>query len=392
MELSSRISGLKPSATGQLSAKANQLAAEGHKIYSFAVGEPDRPTPDLVVDTAIASLKKGRTKYGPSGGGLALRQAISGKLKRDNQLSYPPDQIVAGMGAKEILFHSFMAILNEGDEVLVPAPYWVSYQAQIEACGGRMVVIPMTNDLEGGMLTPEMIEAYTTSRTKAILLTSPNNPAGYILGDEELQNLAAYLKNKPWWILSDEIYEYMAFDKDHVCLPLVEPTLSDRYLHINGLSKGFAMTGWRVGYLAGPSCIVGVVKTLQSHSSTCLPPFVEDAAVAALKEGPGLLGDMFKELQQRRDMATKLLDGVSGISYIPPEGAYYIYLDLRDWLASSQYKEGGTMAFSNMLLEKHHVAMVPGEAFGTPGFLRMSYALKEEDIAEGIKRLEAALA
>ena len=205
MELSKRISSLKPSPTVALNGKAKEIAASGTKVFNFAVGEPDFSTPDIVVGEAIKSLQNGRTKYGPAGGGLPLRKAICRKLQRDNQLDYTPEQVVVGIGAKEILFHIFLATLNEGDEVILPAPYWVSYTSQIEAAGAKAVIIPMPTDITAMTLTPEMIEPYWSEKTRAIVLTSPNNPGGYVLDKSSLESLGRYLEDKSAWIVSDEI-------------------------------------------------------------------------------------------------------------------------------------------------------------------------------------------
>ncbi len=392
MEFSRRIAALKPSPTVALNNKAKEIAAQGKKVYNFAVGEPDFSTPESICKVAIESLQKGRTKYSASGGSPALRQAVAAKLKRDNQLDYDANQIVMGIGAKELLFHAMLALLNEGDEVLIPAPYWVSYTAQVEAAGATPVIIPMPKKHSDARLTADMIEAYATEKTKAIIITSPNNPAGYVLSRSELSALASYLKDKPWWIVSDEIYEYMSFDEPHYSLLQLEPSLKDRFILINGLSKGFAMTGWRVGFLAAPLDLVKLVKTLQTQSSTCLPPFVEDAAVFALNSGPDLMTEKMELLKARRTLATSLLDEIPGVDYIPPKGAFYIYVDIRPALEAAGWQPEESIRFGEKLLTDFQVAMVPGEAFGTPGFLRLSYATSEDDLKAGIARLQEALA
>ncbi|MFW7380377.1 MAG: pyridoxal phosphate-dependent aminotransferase [Oligoflexus sp.] len=394
LPLSKRISALKPSPTVALNGKATEMARQGIKVFNFAVGEPDFPTPELITSVAIDSLQKGRTKYAPAGGSPALRQAIQKKLLRDNQLQYEADEIVVGIGAKEILFHIMLALLNEGDEVLVPAPYWVSYPEQIEAAGGKAVIIPMPDDHHAPRLSPEAIAAYATPRTRAIILNSPNNPAGYIIKNEELKAIGQYLSDQPWWIIGDEIYEYMSFAEKPISLAHLVPEIKDRYILVNGLSKGFAMTGWRVGYMAGPKPVAKLVKTLQSQSSTCLPPFIEDASIVALDHGRGVMADKFQVLQDRRDLAVKCLRDIPDVDMIPPEGAFYVFIDIRKNLQNSthQVAKGGSFSFGEYLLEKYHVAMVPGEAFGVPGFLRLSYAVSEDDIRKGIEKLGQALA
>ena len=389
MHLSQRISGLDPSPTVALNAKAKELSASGRKILNFAVGEPDFGTDAKIIDCAVNALKAGKTKYGPAGGGAAIRQAIVDKLARDNNLSYKPDEIVVGIGAKEILFHIFLATLNEGDEVLVPAPYWVSYTAQIKAAGAKPVVIPFE---PGQTITAQTIEKYASDKTAAIVINSPSNPSGAMLAPKDLKVLGEYLSKKDWWIVGDEIYEYLSYTEVHESLPKLVPALKDRYLLVNGMSKGFAMTGWRVGYLAGPKEVTRLVKILQSQSSTCLPPFIEEAATLALGEGKALMTEKISALKARRDLASSIVKKWSAVDLVEPAGAFYLFLDIRETLGnSSRFDREDSMSFSTMLLEEYHVAMVPGEAFGTPGFLRLSYAVDEEDLKEGLEKLHSAL-
>lgn len=391
MHLSKRLSKLKPSPTVALNSKAKELAKSGTKVFNFAVGEPDFGSHPDIINVAVDALQKGMTRYGPAGGSPELRKTIVDKLQKDNELEFSPDQIVVGTGAKEILFHLFLALLDEGDEVLVPAPYWVSYTAQIEAAGAKPVIIPMPEDHTAARLTPQMIAEYATEKTKAIVLTSPNNPAGYVIKKEELEAIGEYLTQKQWWVISDEIYEYMSYSEEHQSIGALVPALKDRYIMVNGLSKGYAMTGWRVGYMAGPIAVAKLVKTLQTQSSTCVPPFIEQAAIAALKRGKGLLADQMADLESRRDLCVEILSKIDGVDMIPPQGAFYIFVDIRGALAQSKDYAGDSFKFSSFLLETQHVAMVPGEAFGVPGFLRLSYAASREDLTEGLARLEKAL-
>lgn len=389
LTLSRRMTQLQPSPTLALNAQAKQLAEQGHKVINFSVGEPDFPTPAPIVEAGINALRAGKTKYGAAGGGLPLRKLIAEKLKRENQLTYDPNQIVVGVGAKEILFHISLAILNEGDEVLIPAPYWVSYTEHVVAAGAKPVVIPMPEDHSAPRLTPEMIKPYVTARTKAIMITSPNNPAGYVIPPAELEALGLYLQDKPWFIISDEIYENMSFDGPSISMATLVPGVRDRFILVNGFSKGYAMTGWRVGYMAGPLPVANMVRTLQTQSSTSLPMFVEEGACEAYRLGPAIMQENMKELRALRDLAFDLLSATPGISMLKPNGAFYVFIDLRKVLG----KVGlNSLDFSKKLLETYHVAMVPGEAFGAPGFVRLSYAVREDILREGIKRLNDALA
>ena len=385
MTFSRRILSVQPSPTLALNAKAVQLKKEGHKVLNFAVGEPDYPTAPIVVERAIESLKSGRTKYTPAGGGLELREAILEKLRRDNGLTFELSQIVVGMGAKEILFHTFLSLLNDGDEVILTTPCWVSYADQIRAAGGVPVMIPVPE--AGGFPSLETLESYATPRTKIFVFNSPNNPGGYILGETELKKLGQFLAAKNWWVISDEIYEYMSFDVPHVSLLKTNPEIAAKFVLVNGLSKAFAMTGWRVGYCAAPHELATMVRSLQSHSSTCLPGFIEDASVVALKAGRPLMAKDIERLRARRDLAVGHLRKLGGIKFMYPQGAYYIFVDIRDHL-----HDGDTsLKFSDRLLVEHHLALAPGEAFGAPGFLRLSYATDDETIIEGINRLHRAL-
>jgi aspartate aminotransferase len=370
MNVSRRISSVQPSPTLALNAKAVQLTKQGHKVLNFAVGEPDYPTADIVIERAVQSLKAGRTRYTPAGGGPELRQAIVDKLKRDNQLTFTPDQIVVGAGAKEILFHTFLSLLNAD---------------QIKAAGATPVIVPVPDN--AGMPSLDVIESYVTPKTKVFVFNSPNNPAGYILNDTQLQSLANYLKHKSWWIISDEIYEYMSFDVPHKSLLQVCPELRERFILVNGMSKAFAMTGWRVGYCAAPKNVATLVKSLQSHSSTCIPGFIEDAAVVALNAGRPLMAHHIEKLKQRRDIAIQHLKKLGGFKYLYPQGAFYIFIDIRDHL----HGYDTSLQFSERLLQEYHLAMAPGEAFGSPGFLRLSYAVDEATLIEGIDRLHKAL-
>jgi len=375
MPLSRRVSKLKASPTVALNAKAKELAAQGVRVCNFSVGEPDFPTPQPIIDQAIRSLEAGRTKYGAPGGGLELRQAICDKLLRDNELSYTPDEVVVGTGAKEILFHLAMALLDEGDEVLLPAPYWVSYSAHAELNDAKAVVVPMPELSEPLRIDPALLEKHASAKTKAIMLNSPNNPAGYVLHEHELQN------------------EYMTFGDKHVSLLQMFPNLRERFVLVNGLSKGFAMTGWRVGYCCAPLALAKSMRGIQSQSSTCLPGFIEDAATFALGSGLPLMKPAIEQLRALRDLAAELLSSIDGLTFGKPEGAFYIFIDLREALASSsKFENLDSFAFSQYLLENYQVAMVPGEDFGVPGFLRLSYATSADNLRFGISQLKAAVA
>jgi len=395
MQYSNTLSTLSASATLVLNQKAKKMREAGLDVLNFSVGEPDYPTPATVVKVAMEALQTGGlfTRYGAAGGGPKLLEAIAHKLQRDNHLAYAPSEIVAGIGAKEVIFHTFLSMLNPGDEVLLTAPYWVSYREHVKACGAVPVVIPLAESWEASF-DPAYIETFVTPRTVAYVLCSPNNPSGYTLSSEILSTLGSYLETKEWWVLSDEIYEYMSFDAPHTSLLQVCPRLKDRTILINGLSKAFAMTGWRVGYAAGPERLIQMVRKLQGHSSTCIPPFIEAAATWALSQGKPLMEKELEHLKARRDGAIAFLkaQNIPGVSWIHPTGAFYLYVDIRGFLAqSSRFAPLDSLAMSEYLLEHHQVAVVPGEEFGTPGFLRFSYVVPEAVLQEGLRRLQSVI-
>ena len=393
MKISQFVKRLSPSPTLALNARAKQLQASGKNILNFSVGEPDFPTEESICEKAIEALRQGKTKYGPPGGGLKLREALAAKLKRENKLNYSAEQIVCGMGAKELLFHLFLAILDPEDEVIVQAPYWVSYVEQIRACGAKAVVIPAAKDPSQDPLNLSSLESYSSEKTVAYLLCSPNNPGGYVVSQSDLEKLARFLQEKNWWIVSDEVYEYLSYDKPHLSLLELLSSLQDRFIHVNSFSKSFAMTGWRVGYTAGPQSLMKELKKIQSHSSSCLPPFIEEAATFAAEQGKKLMKGKLELLAKRRD---RVLEGLKsfpdGVRFVEPQGAFYLFLDLRELLAGSKdYAPHNSLAFCEMLLTDYHMAVVPGEAFGSPGFLRFSYATSDEMIDQGLDLLNQAI-
>jgi aspartate aminotransferase len=386
--LSKKILAVKPSPTVSLNAKANALAKEGKPVLSFAVGEPHFPTPEVVAQAGIEAIKKGRTKYGAAGGSIELRKAIVAKLERENHLKFAPEQVVVGIGAKEILFHLMLALLNDGDEVLIPAPYWVSYADQVIAAGGVPVPVVVPASFPEKPIDLADVERHATARTVAIILNSPNNPSGYVFTEEQVRELGTYLGKKSWWVISDEIYEYLSFARPHRSLLEVAPELRERFILINGFSKAFCMTGWRVGYGVGPQAVMNLVRSLQSHSSTCLPMFIEDAALVAIEGGKPLMKREIAGMDALRKVAIEEFRKVPGLKFVEPQGAFYVFLDFRGFL-KGRYKS--SMELCDALLSESHVAIVPGEAFGAPGFARFSYAVEESKLREGVQRIAKAL-
>lgn len=386
--LSHHISALKPSATLEINSAAQNLRDQGHKIWNFSVGEPDYPPPVCAYWQTVQSMCSDPIRYGKAGGGVKLREAIQGKLTRENNLTVQLDEIVCGVGAKQILHHLMHAILNEGDEVLIHKPYWTSYSQQIASAKAVTVAIPYHRDDGGSPFDPDYLERYIGPRTKAFLLCSPNNPAGYMVHGHELKRLAEYLNTKDIWIISDEIYEYITFDHPHQSVYNHCPQLKDRYIHINGISKSFAMTGWRMGYMAAPQAITQLVKTLISHSSTSLPIFVERAACSVIEQGADLMSTEIAQLKDKMKLSVELLSQVNHISWIHPQGAFYLFVDLRQLLKlSDTYHHNNTLALSMDLLKGHHITVVAGEAFGCPGFIRISFATSNHDLKGGLSKL-----
>ena len=399
--LSHHISALQPSATLAINSMARQLRAQGHKIWNFSVGEPDYPPPHGVIWATAHSLYTDSIRYGTAGGGIALRTTIQHKLKVENQFEVDLDQIVCGVGAKQVLHHLFHVLIDPGDEVALHRPYWTSYRQQIASAHGVTVEIPYHRDDGGCPYDPDYLDTFIGAKTKIFLLCSPNNPTGHMLQQQSLTKLAQYLSGKDIWVISDEIYEYITFDEPHRSLYNVCADLKDRYIHVNGISKSFAMTGWRMGYVAAPQPVAQLVKTLISHSSTSLPIFVEKAAAWAIERGASLMATEIKELKSKRDRAITMFKQLESVSWIEPKGAFYLFVDLRQHLQiSGRYLTHAgsrdntahqhsydTLQLSMDLLNTHHITVVAGEAFGCPGFIRISYATSLEDLDTGLSQL-----
>ena len=386
-------SNLQPSATLALNSRIRELVAAGVKVWNFSVGEPDYPPPEGAIKAAIHSLENDPIRYGRAGGGVDLKRAIQSKLARENGWDVEADQIVCGVGAKQVLYHLMHALLDPGDEVLNHIPCWTSYVQQIKSTGARHVAIPyLGDDPQHKPFDPEYIESYATSKSKAFLMCSPSNPAGYVVSEAELKVLGEYLLSKDWWVISDEIYEYITFGAPHTSLIQVTPELKDRFIQVSGISKSYAMTGWRMGYLAAPRKVAQVVKALISHSSTCLPIFVEKAATWVLEQGPAVMSESLESLKAKRQKAVEILSSIPDLSFIPPEGAFYVFMDLRKILEkSSRYSSHDTLSLCADLLENHRIGLLAGEAFLCPGYVRLSYATSLEDLEEGLARLKKAL-
>lgn len=392
--ISARAAALKPSETMKITALAKEMARAGRSVVSLSAGEPDFRTPEHICKAAIQAIEDGLHGYTMNTGTPELREAICAKLKRDNGLDYDPNQIVVSNGAKQSVGFSILATINEGDEVIIPAPYWVSYPSMVELAGGTPVCLRTAFE-DDFKLTPEALEAAITPKTRGFILCTPSNPTGSCYSKEELVALGEVLKKYPEIIVfSDEIYEYITFDSKHVGILEAVPELKDQTVVINGHSKGFAMTGWRIGYMAGPEAIAKAVGKIQGQETSAPSSISQKAAEAAYK---GDLSEVYKmrdAFKERRDYIVAALNEIEGVECPTPQGAFYVFPNIKAYLG----KKGANGAIIESstdlcmyILEQHGVACVPGDAFGEPDGMRLSYATSMEQLQEAIRRLKTAL-
>ena len=396
--LSDTLSRVKPSPTIAVTNKARELKAAGKDVIGLGAGEPDFDTPENIKAAAIAAINDGKTKYTAVDGIPELKEAICAKFKRDNGLDYTPEQVTVGTGGKQVLYNALMATLNPGDEVLIPAPYWVSYPDMVLLAGGEPTFV------EGQLqtkfkITPEQLDAAITPKTKWFIFNSPSNPTGAGYSHDELKALTDVLKKHPHvWIMTDDMYEHLAYDDFEFCTPAqVEPELYDRTLTVNGVSKAYAMTGWRIGYAAGPKELIGAIRKIQSQSTSNPSSISQWAAVEALNGPQDFIKPNAKLFQGRRDLVVSMLNQATGLKCPTPEGAFYVYPSCEGLIgktAPSGNVIGSDKDFANELLESEGVAVVFGEAFGLSPFFRISYATSNavlEDACGRIQRFCAAV-
>jgi len=389
--ISKRAENLSESQTLKISGRAKQLAREGKSVISLSAGEPDFKTPAHICNAAIEAITEGFHGYTMNTGMPELREAIANKLKRDNNLDYGADQIVLSNGAKQSIGFSLLATINPGDEVLIPAPYWVSYPEMVKMAQGTPVPV-RTSFADQFKMTAEQLREHITPNTKALILCSPSNPTGTCYTLRELKEIAAVLKEYPdILIFSDEIYEYIVFNGEHVSILNAAPELKDRTVLINGFSKGFAMTGWRLGYAAGPKPVINALAKIQSQETSAPSSISQKAGLAAYTGTMAPVARMKEAFLERRDYMVKALNEIDGVDCFTPSGAFYLFPDIRSFLGRST--PGGTEIKTSTdlclyLLEEHGVAAVPGDAFGEPGGLRMSYASSMEQLKEAVQRLK----
>jgi aspartate aminotransferase len=389
--LSHALERIKPSLTVTITAEARRLKAEGRDIVSLSAGEPDFDTPEHIRAAAKAAIERGETRYTSPDGLPELRRAVAAKFGRENGLEVSPSQVIVSTGGKQVLFNALLATLNPGDEVLIPAPYWVSYPDIASFAGARPVILPTTAET-GFKISPAALRAAITSRTRWLILNSPGNPSGAGYSEDELQALAAVLlDHDDVWVLSDDIYEHIAYQPFRFAtLASVEPRLAERTLTLNGVSKGYAMTGWRIGYGAGPEALIRAMVKLQGQSTTSACTISQWAALAAL-EGPQDHVSTFRTaFERRRDLVLERLNAIAGVSCSRPEGAFYVYPTIQGLLgrrSSSGTAIGTDAEFAAALLAETGVAIVPGSAFGLSPHFRISYAAGDDVLADACDRI-----
>jgi len=394
--LAARLKLVKPSPTVAVTAKAAELKRAGHNVIGLGAGEPDFPTPPHIVDAAIAAMRTGKTKYTAPEGIIELREAISRKLKRDNNLDYAANQISVGCGGKQTIYNALMATLNPGDEVIVPAPYWVSYTDITSLAEGKPVVVSCSAE-SGFKMRPEQLERAITPKTKWIILNSPSNPTGTVYTSTELRALAEVLLKHPHvFIMTDDMYEFLVYDDAKFStIAAVEPRLYDRTLTLNGLSKAYCMTGWRVGYAAGPLTIIKAMNMIQSQSTTATSTISQWAGVAALDGDHSFIAKNNAVFKERRDLVLSMLAQAPGITCTKPEGAFYVYPSCAG-VIGKKTPQGKTLAtdedFVSYLLESEGVAVVQGAAFGLSPYFRISYATATELLEDACQRIQRACA
>ena len=392
MNLSSKNMSISPSPTLSIDAKFKEMKANGIDVVGFGAGEPDFDTPQHIKDAAIAAIQNGFTKYTPAAGTLELRKAIADKFQRDNGLCYEPKQIVVSNGAKHSLVNAFDAILNPGEEVIIPAPYWVSYPEMVKIADGVPKFIE-TKEENNFKFTPKQLLDAITPKTKALVLNSPSNPTGMIYTRDELKEIAKIAVEHNIYVVADEIYEKLVYEGEHVSIASFGEEIKDLTITINGVSKSYAMTGWRIGYAAANPQIASIMANIQSHAASNPNSIAQKAAYAALTGPQDEVEKMRKVFQERRDYMVSRISKMEGVSCINPHGAFYLMMNIKKLIGKTLHGTviDGSDTFAQLCLEHAKLALVPGSGFGAEGYLRWSYATSMENIKEGLDRLEQFL-
>jgi aspartate aminotransferase len=393
--VSQRIGAIAESATLKVDAKAKMLKAEGRPVIGFGAGEPDFPTPSYIVDAAVEAARDPRNhRYTPAGGLPELKAAIVAKTKRDSGLEVTPAQILVTNGGKQAVYESFAAMLDPGDEVLLPAPYWTTYPECIQLAGGVAVEV-FADETQDYKVTVEQLEAARTERTKVLLFVSPSNPTGAVYTSDEIRAIGAWVAEHGLWVVTDEIYEHLLYDGVETgSIATLCPEIADYTVVLNGVAKTYAMTGWRVGWMIGPADIVKAATNLQSHATSNVANVSQRAAVAALEGDLSAVDEMRTAFDRRRQLIVSMLNEIGGVVCPTPEGAFYVFPSVKGLLGKEYDGRviDSSAELAEFILDKAEVAVVPGEAFGAPGYLRLSYALGDDDLVEGITRLQKLFA
>jgi aspartate/methionine/tyrosine aminotransferase len=393
--ISARIAAISESATLAVDAKAKALKAAGRPVIGFGAGEPDFPTPDYIVEAAVEACRTPRFhKYTPAGGLPELKAAVAEKTKRDSGYEADASQVLITNGGKQAVYEAFAALLDPGDEVLVPTPYWTTYPESIKLAGGVPVDV-VADETTGYLVSVDQLEAARTDRTKVLLFVSPSNPTGAIYGREQVAEIGRWAAEHGLWVITDEIYEHLVYgDAEFSSMPVVVPELADRTLILNGVAKTYAMTGWRVGWMIGPKDVVKAATNLQSHATSNVANVSQAAALAAVSGDLTAVARMREAFDRRRQTIVRLLNDIPGVVCPEPQGAFYAYPSVKQLLGKEirGKRPQTSVELAALILEEAEVAVVPGEAFGTPGYFRLSYALGDEDLAEGVGRMAKLLA
>jgi aspartate aminotransferase len=393
MTISKVVQKIKPSATLTISAKVKQLKSEGISIIGFSAGEPDFDTPEEIKASAIESLKSGFTKYTPTSGIIELKEAICEKFSKENNINYSPQQVLVSCGAKHVIYNCLLALCDDDDEVLIPAPYWVSYPEQVVLARGKSVFID-SSDENDFKITKTDIERHITDKTKVLIINSPSNPTGSVYTKSELFDIVSCAVDAGLYVISDEIYEKILYDGvEHFSPASFGDKFLEKVITVNGFSKAFSMTGWRLGYAAGPTDIIKAATLIQDHSTSCPSSFSQQAAVTALRGDGKATSNMVKEFDKRRQYIVERLNNIDGITCMLPKGAFYVFPNISGLYNRDICGQIATnsMELTNLILEKARIAFVPGECFGSDLHVRISYATSMENIQEGMNRLEKAV-
>ncbi|MFD1537328.1 pyridoxal phosphate-dependent aminotransferase [Nonomuraea guangzhouensis] len=393
--ISTRISAISESATLAVDAKAKAMKAAGRPVIGFGAGEPDFPTPDYIVEAAVAAAHDPRFhKYTPAGGLPELKKAIAAKTLRDSGYQVEASQVLVTNGGKQAVYEAFATLLDPGDEVLVVAPYWTTYPEAIKLAGGVQVDV-VTDETTGYLASVEQLEAARTERTKVLLFVSPSNPTGAVYSREQTEAIGRWAAANDLWVVTDEIYEHLVYDgTEFTSIATAVPELADRVVILNGVAKTYAMTGWRVGWLIGPSDVVKAATNLQSHATSNVSNVSQMAALAAVSGDLSAVAEMREAFDRRRRTMVRMLNEIPGVVCPEPKGAFYVYPSVKELIGKELRgrRPQSSAELAELILEEAEVAVVPGEAFGTPGYFRLSYALGDDDLAEGVSRLAKLLA